>query len=418
MHSGNLFSGTLVNDQVYDVVVVGGGIVGAATLYQLARQFPQLKLALLEKEPVLAAHQTGRNSGVIHSGIYYKPGSYKARNCTEGREMLYAFAAEHGIAHSRCGKVIVATRPEEVERLPGLVARGEANGLTGLKIIQPHEIQAIEPHVEGLAGIWVPQTGWIDFAGTTRVLAAQAQHMAPRTDVMTGTAYIRHTDHSGLARVTTSRGELQAKHLVFCGGLQADRLAAADGLNPGLRIVGFRGDYYEMTASGAAKVRNLIYPVPNPEFPFLGVHFTRMHDGSVECGPNAVFTFKREGYRRGDFSLRDTADALGYTGTWRLFAKHWQNGLMEMQRAWSKPLFLKTLQQLIPSLEMADLGHHRAGVRAQALNPDGTLVDDFVIMRGHRSVHILNAPSPAATACLSIGLRVASEVQSLLEDHG
>jgi L-2-hydroxyglutarate oxidase LhgO len=332
--------------------------------------------------------------------------------------MLYAFAAEHNIAHSRCGKVIVATRPEEVERLPGLLARGESNGLTGLKLIDSQEIKAIEPFVEGLQGIWVPHTGWIDFAGTTRALVEQAQQQSPNTRIFTNSKYLHHQERGGLAHITTSNGALQARHLVFCGGLQADRLAVADGLNPGLRIVGFRGDYYEMTPSGAAKVRNLIYPVPNPEFPFLGVHFTRMHDGSVECGPNAVFTFKREGYQRGDFSLRDTSDALGYGGTWRLFAKHWQNGLMEMRRAWSKPLFLKTLQQLIPALEMADLGHHRAGVRAQALNPDGTLVDDFVILRGHRSVHILNAPSPAATACLSIGLRVASEVRALLEDHG
>ena len=399
---------------VFDVAIVGGGIVGAAAFFRIQERFPDFKLALIEKEDRLAAHQTGRNSGVIHSGIYYKPGSYKAKNCTEGREMLYAFAAEHGISHVKSGKVIVATTEDEAARLPGLMQRGAENGLDGLRHLSPEDIQAIEPHVRGLAGIYVPQTGYIDFAGVTKALIAQTLERNSHSRVFYSSAFQGQTKSPDHTTLHTSSGDIRARKVVFCGGLQADRLAKADGLEPGMRIVGFRGDYFEMTPTGAAKVNHLIYPVPNPEFPFLGVHFTRMHDGSVECGPNAVFSFKREGYARGDFSWKDTSEALGYGGTWRLFSKHWRNGLMEMHRAWSKPTFLKTLQTLIPSLTMADLGHHRAGVRAQALNPDGSLVDDFVVMRTDHALHVLNAPSPAATACLSIALRIADELEAMM----
>ena len=393
-------------ERTWDVVIIGGGIVGAATLYKLQQRFPSLAILLIEKEKALADHQTGNNSGVIHSGIYYKPGSWKAKNCVEGRRELVAFAKEHGVKHDICGKVIVATQQDEVGRLDGIFKRGVENGIEGLEKIGPERIREIEPECAGIAGLFVGCTGIIDFRGATEKMCALAKGMNPATAVHLGEE-VTGTDHSdGLSVIRTNKGRYRTRYAIFCGGLQSDRLAMEDGLPRTERIVGFRGDYYELTARAKHKVRNLIYPVPDPRFPFLGVHFTRMTDGSIECGPNAVFTFKREGYGKTDFSLRDTVDALTYGGTWKLFFKNFSYGVDEYRRAFSKRLFLKTLQRLVPSLNMDDITPGRAGVRAMLLGTDGEMVDDFSIQRRGNHIHVLNAPSPAATACLSIGGRI------------
>jgi len=400
----------------FDCMVVGGGIVGAATFYKLCLRFPNLKIGLVEKESEPAFHQTGRNSGVIHSGLYYKPGSLKARNCILGREELVQFAREHHIPHDVCGKVVVATDPSEIDNLNRMEATGLENGLTGIERIDGNHIREIEPYVVAIDGLWVPYTGIIDYKRATEVMLAVAQSKSPQsrvffnaevTDVVPST---RATDpgeeHSQLI---TSRGVFSAPHVVFCAGLHADRLAVKSGENLEERVVGFRGDYYELTEAAKHKVRNLIYPVPNLDFPFLGVHFTRMTDGAVECGPNAVFSFKREGYGKTDFSWKDTRDALSYRGTWNLFFNHARFGINEYRRAFSKRRFLETLQRMIPSLTMNDIEAGRSGVRALLLAADGDTRDDFRIISNDRFIHVLNAPSPAATASLAIGEQIAQK---------
>lgn len=387
----------------WDVIVVGGGIVGAATFYKLQTRFPQKRLLLLEKEAILSDHQTGHNSGVIHSGIYYKPGSYKAKNCVHGRRELVAFAKQHSIAHDVCGKLIVAMEPDELPRLDKIWERGVANGIEDMERIGPERIKEIEPFCTGIAGIRVGCTGIIDFRGATRKMAELAVQLNPTSEVHTGEEVISSTTKDGASVVKTRSAEYRTKAVIFCAGLQSDRMARNDGACLNERIVGFRGDYYELTPQAKHKVKHLIYPVPDPRFPFLGVHFTRMTDGSIECGPNAVFTFKREGYGKTDFSFADTWDALTYGGTWKLFFKNWRYGLDEYRRAFSKKLFLRTLQRLIPSLTMHDIEPGRAGVRAMLLGTDGEMVDDFRIERRGQHIHVLNAPSPAATACLAIG---------------
>lgn len=389
--------------QAWDVVIVGGGIVGAATLYKLQSRFLKKRILLLEKEAELSDHQTGHNSGVIHSGIYYVPGSKKALTCAKGRKELVAFAKEHGVKHDVCGKIVVAMEEEELPRLEKIHQRGVANGIEDLRLISAEEIKAIEPYCSGIAGLWVGCTGIIDFRGATNKMAELALALNPASQVRTGEEVLGTGKADGASVVRTNKGTYRAKCVIFCAGLQSDRLARADGVPVKEQIVGFRGDYYELTEKGKHKVRNLIYPVPDPRFPFLGVHFTRMTDGSTECGPNAVFTFKREGYRKTDFSLRDTWDALTYGGTWKLFFKNMSYGIDEYRRAFSKKLFLKTLRRLIPSLQMDDIEPGRAGVRAMLLGTDGEMVDDFRIERKGDHIHVLNAPSPAATACLAIG---------------
>lgn len=391
------------NGRTWDVVIVGGGIVGAGTFFKLQARFPQLDILLIEKERALADHQTGHNSGVIHSGIYYRPGSYKARNCVTGRRELVAFAREHRIAHDVCGKLIVATDPAELPRLDKIMTHGQANGIEDMRRVTAEEIREIEPHCTGIAGIHVGCTGIIDFRGATAKMTELALARNPRSAVHLGER-VTGTEHGGgCSTIRTDRGAYRTRHAIFCAGLQSDRLAKADGVRFPERIVGFRGDYYELTERGRHKVRHLIYPVPDPRFPFLGVHFTRMTDGSIECGPNAVFTFKREGYGKTDVDLRDTADALSYGGTWKLFMKNMRYGIDEYRRAFSKRLFLRTLRRLVPSLEMDDLRPGRAGVRAMLLGTDGAMVDDFRIERRGTHIHVLNAPSPAATAALAIG---------------
>ncbi len=390
----------------WDVVIVGGGIVGAATLYKLQSRVPHLRILLLEKEKALADHQTGHNSGVIHSGIYYKPGSFKAKNCVTGRRELVAFAKDHGIKHDVCGKLIVAMDKDELPRLEKIYNTGIANGIEGMEQVSTEQIREIEPHCVGIAGVRVGCTGIIDFRGATEKMAEIATTRQSQSKVSLEEEFLGADQQADVTTVRTTKGTYTTRYVIFCGGLQSDRLARKDGAKVKEQIVGFRGDYYDLTEQGKHKVKHLIYPVPDPRFPFLGVHFTRMTDGSIECGPNAVFTFKREGYGKTDFDLKDTMDALAYGGTWKLFMKNMSYGINEYRRAFSKRLFLRTLQRLIPTLTMDDLKPGRAGVRAMLLGTDGNMVDDFRIETRGNHIHVLNAPSPAATAALAIGEQI------------
>ena len=392
---------------VYDVAIIGGGIVGAATFYKLQKQNPDLNIVLIEQEKKFADHQTGNNSGVIHSGLYYTPGSLKAQNCVKGRHELVAFAKEHKVDHDVCGKVVVATNESELPQLDKIFNIGLQNEIEGIQKITAEQIKDHEPYVKGVAGIHVPCTGIIDFRGATEKMIEVAEGMNPNSKAHLGQEVIAIEKGEAGDTVICDKAKYKAKHLIFCAGLQADRLARKDGVDLKEKVVGFRGDYYELTDQAKHKVKNLIYPVPNPDFPFLGVHFTRMTNGEIECGPNAVFTFKREGYGKTDFSLKDTADALSYGGTWKLFFKNMKFGINEYRRAFSKKLFLKTLQGLVPDLTMDDIRPGRAGVRALLLGADGDTRDDFRIEYTDKSIHVLNAPSPAATASLAIGGYVA-----------
>jgi len=393
-----------MSDKVqYDIAIIGGGIVGVATFYRIQEAYPNLSILLIEKESKLADHQTGNNSGVIHSGLYYAPGSKKAENCVNGRHELVDFAQKYNVAHDVCGKVVVATKESELPVMDKIFQNGIANKTEGIEMISAKQVKDIEPHVEGIGGIWVPCTGIIDYRGATEKMVEVALGIQSKSKLTLNTEAKDISHHDGYSEVKTSKGNFTAKKLIFCGGLQADRLAKKDGIKLKEKVVGFRGDYYELTEEAKHKVKNLIYPVPNPDFPFLGVHFTRMTDGEIECGPNAVFSFKREGYGKTDFSLRDTASALTYGGTWKMFFQNMSFGIDEYRRAFSKKLFLKTLQGLIPSLTMDDIRPGRSGVRALLLSEDGDTRDDFKIEYGDNSIHVLNAPSPAATAALAIG---------------
>ena len=390
----------------FDVIVIGGGIVGLASAYKLNLHHPSLKIAVLEKEGEVAYHQTGRNSGVIHSGIYYKPGSYKAKNCVDGRRELVQFAKENNVAHDVCGKIIVATHESELQHMEKVYNNGIKNGVEDLQRITAAQIKEIEPYCTGISGLRVGCTGIIDFPGVCKALAALIENKFNGSKVLLNHEVTAIHKQSEGSEIITPKGNFKAKYIVNCTGLHADRIAKKDQVNPDMKIVGFRGDYYVLTPAAQHKVKHLIYPVPNPEFPFLGVHFTRMIHHPTECGPNAVFTFKREGYGKTDFNLRDTLEALSYSGTWKLFFKHWRFGLDEYRRAFSKKLFLERLQRLIPDLKMEDIEPGRAGVRAMALDQSGNMIDDFKIIHSDHSLHVLNAPSPAATACLAIGKAV------------
>ncbi|HEX5026375.1 MAG TPA: L-2-hydroxyglutarate oxidase [Agriterribacter sp.] len=392
-----------MNNHSYDIVVIGGGCVGLATAWKINTRYPHLKIAVLEKENRVSAHQTGHNSGVIHSGIYYKPGSYKAKNCVDGRRELVAFAREHQIKHDICGKIIVASKEEELAHMNKVYQNGLANGVEDMRLITAAEVKDIEPFCEGIAGIWVGCTGIIDYAGFTEKLAQLLEQQFEGSKVFLQTEAKDFVKDGERILIKTNRENFTAKYMIACAGLQSDRIAKKEGTGTDSAIVGFRGDYYDLSEKGMSKVKNLIYPVPNPQFPFLGVHFTRMIQGGVECGPNAVFVFKREGYGKTAFSLSDTSEAFGFKGTWKFFAKHWRFGLDEYRGAFSKAYFLKRLQKLIPTLQMDDLVPGRAGVRAMALSREGSMIDDFKIEASNNAIHVLNAPSPAATAALAIG---------------
>ena len=396
-----------MQNKEYDIAIVGGGIVGLATAFQLQKNFPKLNLVVFEKEKELAFHQTGRNSGVIHSGLYYKPGSFKAKNCVEGRKQLVKFAKENNLNYDVCGKIVVAINEEESKRLDQLKINGEQNGLVGLKLLTPEEFQKIEPNVDGVKALWVPEAGIIDYKGVTNKFADKLESINSESLIITDCEVKDYKEN----QIKTSKGIYKSKHIIFCGGLFADRLAAKDKVKLEMQIVGFRGDYYELSEKAKSKINNLVYPVPNPEFPFLGVHFTRMTNGDIECGPNAVFTFKREGYSKTAFNLKDTLQALSFSGTRKLFINHWKFGLNEYKRAFSKSLFLKELQKMIPSLKMRDIIKGRSGVRAIALGSDGEVIDDFKIVKNKRNIHVLNAPSPAATSCLAIGNQIMEEAK-------
>ncbi|MFC1745047.1 L-2-hydroxyglutarate oxidase [Candidatus Riflebacteria bacterium] len=390
----------------YDITVIGGGIIGLATAWCLKESFPLLKIILLEKEKQVGMHQSGHNSGVIHSGLYYKPGSAKARNCVLGRKLLIEFAKKHNIPFEICGKIVVATRVGELPFLEKIYARGLANGLAGLKKINSIQIRAREPFCRGIAGLWVPETGIIDYPGVMQVLTRLLKAGTIPCQLRFNYEVTSIRQGRKKAIIKTHASSINTRYYIACAGLHADRLAHKDNMGLGLSIVPFRGDYKILTAKAQHMVKNLIYPVPNPQFPFLGVHFTRMIDDRVECGPNAVFSFKREGYGKWDFNSRDTLEALGFPGTQKLFIKNWRFGCMELARAISKRLFLKQLKRLLPNIKLKDLEEGRSGVRAAALDLHGALVDDFKIETTGRGIHVLNAPSPAATACFAIAEKI------------
>ncbi|WDL97571.1 L-2-hydroxyglutarate oxidase [Alicyclobacillus sp. ALC3] len=396
---------------MYDFIVVGGGIVGLSTANALSDQYPHAKVLVIEKESSWAEHQTGHNSGVIHSGIYYQPGSLKAVLARQGNLAMVEFCEANNIEHEVCGKVIVATDEAEVQRMEDLYERGLQNGLP-VRRIDADELKEFEPHVAGLAALHVPVTGIVNYRQVCAVLAERVQ---ARGETKLQTTVQNIVDTASGVVVETTRGTFHGKFLVNCGGLQSDRLATIAKVKTDVKIVPFRGEYYELKPEKRYLVKNLIYPVPNPAFPFLGVHFTRMIGGHVEAGPNAVLSFKREGYTKSDFDLKDFSEVMLYSGFWRMASRYWKDGLAEMVRSYSKAAFVKSLQRLVPEIKADDLEPAPAGVRAQALKPDGSMVDDFFIIRGTRTLHVCNAPSPAATASLKIGEYIVGQIEGLVE---
>jgi L-2-hydroxyglutarate oxidase len=391
----------------YDYAIVGGGIVGLATGVALGRRFPRARIVIVEKERRLAQHQTGHNSGVIHSGIYYKPGSFKAKFARAGSRSMVEFCQEHGIAHEVCGKVIVATEPHELPLLENLYQRGLANELE-ITRLSAEALKEIEPHVAGLAGLRVPSTGIVDYGQVAATYARMIE--AQGGELRLGARVVGlHRRADGLT-VATDAGELHARFLINCAGLHSDRVAKLGGAAIDMQIVPFRGEYYELKPEKRYLVKHLIYPVPNPNFPFLGVHFTRMIGGDVHAGPNAVLSLKREGYKKTDFDLRDTAEVLTSGAFWKLARKNIDEGVKEMVRSFSKAAFVRSLQRLIPEVQAGDIVPAGAGVRAQALKNDGALVDDFMIVSGPNALHVCNAPSPAATASLEIGKAIVERI--------
>jgi (S)-2-hydroxyglutarate dehydrogenase len=395
--------------QRVDIAVVGGGVVGLAVARELLFRFPRLRLAVLEKEDDVGRHQSGHNSGVIHSGLYYKPGSLKARLCVEGAEAMVAFCRQEGIAHEVCGKVVVATSPDEATRLEALQQRGEANGLKGLKRVGPSELRELEPHAAGIAALHVPSTGITDYAVVCRRYAEHIRHAGG--EVRTGNELRSVVQQSSESVLETTSGKLTTRFAVSCAGLFSDRVSRMAGHTPEIKIVPFRGEYYDLAPARQGLVKHLIYPVPDPRFPFLGVHFTRRITGTVDAGPNAVLALRREGYRARDFSWGDTWDCLCYPGFWRMGMRMLAPGLAEQYRSWNKAAFVRSLQRLLPEIREQDLVPGGSGVRAQALKRDGTLVDDFAFTFSSNWLHVYNVPSPAATASLAIARVLADEVQ-------
>ena len=395
---------TIMPDQGFDLVIIGGGIVGLSTAMHCARLFPQLRLLLVEKEDSVARHQSGHNSGVIHSGVYYKPGSSKAKLCVEGAAAMVGFCREHDLKHEVCGKVIAATKEAEIPALKGLFERGQTNGLVGLRMLGPGQLREIEPHCSGLLGLLVPSTGITDYAAVSRKYADLVT--ARGGAIKTGTEVRKVARRSAEMIVETTRGAFSARYVINCAGLHSDRVSRMAGQQPEVRILPFRGEYYDLIPDREHLVRTLIYPVPDPKFPFLGVHFTRRIQGGVDAGPNAVLAFKREGYRRFDFSLRDFAGTVTYPGFWHMARKYWRDGFSEYYRSLSKRAFVKALQRLVPEIVDSDLVADGSGVRAQAVRPDGSMVDDFHFVHSDQMLHVWNVPSPAATASLPIGRHI------------
>jgi L-2-hydroxyglutarate oxidase len=401
----------------YDLTIIGGGILGLATALKLIRAYPSLRLLILEKEAELARHQTGNNSGVIHSGLYYRPGSLKARSCVTGRKELMAFCDDNAIPYEICGKVVVATSEVELPRLEELHRRGIENGLQGLEIIGPERLKELEPHATGIKGLYVPETGIVDYRKVAAVYAEKIRDGGG--DIRLSQRVVGILDRPEEIVLQTSGGDYRTKHLINCCGLQSDIVAqmmgGANNSEEEHRIIPFRGEYYKIAPERQFLVRNLIYPVPDPTFPFLGVHFTRMARGGVEAGPNAVFAYAREGYRHTDINLSDLWRTISFKGFWAITGKYWQTGFGELYRSLSKSAFVRALQKLLPEIRESDLVPGGAGVRAQAVSASGALVDDFVIKQSRKAIHVLNAPSPGATASLAIGQQICEMAEKNFE---
>ncbi len=394
-----------------DVIIIGGGIVGLATAYNLLQRYPDKKIVILEKEETLAHHQTGHNSGVLHSGIYYKPGSLKAVTCRSGKQRMESFCEREGIEYRTCGKVIVATRDEELDNLQELYDRGRANGVD-CTMIDRARLLELEPHVAGVKAIYVRETGIVDYKQVCQRLAARLREGGH--EILTGMPVVGLRESGGEVVVQTAAGDFTARYVVNCGGLHSDRLTRLSGEPSPARIVPFRGEYFKLTPAARSLCNNLIYPVPDPSFPFLGVHFTRLISGEVKCGPNAVLALAREGYQKTDVNFRDLFETLGYSGFWKLTAKYGHKGLGEVWRSFSKTAFVHALQRLIPEIKRSHLVPAPAGIRAQALAPDGSMLDDFCLQERARVINVVNAPSPAATASLSIGKLIAERLTERL----
>lgn len=395
------------SSKFYDVLIIGGGIIGTATALSILQK-QKLSLLLIEAENDLAAHQTGNNSGVIHSGIYYKPNSLKAQNCVRGREMMYQYCKENNIAFDKCGKLIVAIDEKEISKLNELEQRGIANGIKNIKHIKKDELKDYEPYCDGIEGLFVPETGIVDYKEVTNSFAAKVNSL--NGVIQKGCRFLSVKQNKNNLFVETTNGEIECKFLINCGGLHSDEIAQKCGIKKEVIIVPFRGEYYKLKKEKEYLVRNLIYPVPDPNFPFLGVHFTRMIKGGVEAGPNAVLAFKKEGYNKTDFSFQDTLRTFTFSGFWKMVSKYYKMGFDEYYRSFSKRAFTKSLQKLVPEISINDIEPSGSGVRAQALDKKGKLIDDFVIYETEKMIHILNAPSPAATASLSIGEIIADKL--------
>jgi L-2-hydroxyglutarate oxidase len=393
-----------------DIVIIGGGIVGLSTAYSLSKRFPHARLTLLEKENKWSKHQTGNNSGVIHSGIYYKPGSLKAKFAKEGNCEMIEFCQEFNVNYDQCGKVIVATKLDDLPQIESLYQRGIANGLE-LSLIGPEQLIEEEPYVNGVKAIKIPSAGIVDYKQVCLALVAILKKHG--VELHLNTEVIKIVEQNEKVDIITTQRDYHARYVVNCGGLHSDRLAKMTGLSPDLKIIPFRGEYFDVKPEKQYLVNNLIYPVPNPEFPFLGVHFTRMINGGVEAGPNAVLGLKREGYLKSDFDIKDAAEIMTYSGFWKMASKYWKEGAKEIWRSLSKKAFVKSLQELVPDIQESDIVPSASGVRAQALQSNGSLVDDFFIEQSKRSINVCNAPSPAATACFPIGREIARRVPEL-----
>ncbi len=397
-----------MSSPIHDVVVVGGGLVGCATALALAKRGHEV--VVLEAETELSAHQSGRNSGVIHSGLYYKPGSFKAQFTRQGREALYAYVEDNDIPHQRCGKLVVATREDEIPRLDELERRGRANGLSGMRRLDGKGIRAIEEEVAGIAGLWIPETWIVDYQEVNNAYRRDLERFGG--EVRLGTRFLSAEAGNREVRVATSRGDVAAKRVINCAGLQADRVASGCGYQPEIRIVPFRGEYFMLGGNAAEIVSRPIYPVPDPVFPFLEVHLTNKVDGKIEAGPNAVLSLHREGYSKTAFKFSDTISTLGFPGFWHLAARHWRTGVLEVYRSMSKGAFARSLARFVPAIQKSDLAPGGCGIRAQAMTRDGKLVDDFVIADQGPVLHVLNAVSPGATCSLAIGEYVADRLEA------